>query len=141
MSKLIKLFLFLVASCAFLGWLLPDQSFPPSKRPPVVVEADPIIDLNAEVSLTALTVTVHNVDTFDWLDVIMRIPSARLLDILGYKHKIAVIRSGETLEISLLEFVDSKGRRFDALRKQPQRFSISVLTPDGQEGSVVFGTR
>ena len=67
----------------------------------------------------------------------MIMPSSGFLNV-GYQHKLAVIKSGETVEILLLDFVDSKGKRFDGLTNQPQRFSINAYTPEGKECAAEF---
>jgi len=99
-----------------------------------VTKTEPTIKLNAMASMGDLTVTIRNANNFDWFNVRLRIKQSDWV-FGGYTYKAGTIKAGDWLEIGLLNFVDSKGNRFQPLQQAVKNLFITVNNKNGLEGA------
>lgn len=94
----------------------------PTGRPPTVA-------ITAGVTLSRLTISVQNLDTFDW-----PLTTIWLNGIVGgYRYERQALASGATIRIPLREFVTASGEWFDPDRRKPVEVIVHSAGYDARQ--------
>jgi len=92
-----------------------------------------VADLNAKVTLSGATLSVTNDDSFDWSEVKFELNSQGLKS--GYTYRVATVKAGQTVKLSLSDFTLGDGTRFNVLTTKPLNFGVWCKVPKGGNGS------
>jgi len=92
--------------------------------------------LNASILFSAVEINIENDDGFDWTDCDLEInPHGEG----GFSRSVERVKQGTAVTLSLDEFADSEGLKFDPLSHAITKFHMSCATPSGRIS--YFGTR
>ena len=120
---------FCLVCLSVAGWLLFTTMQKTAPHPAASKPASSILDLHAAVKLRDGQFSITNQDSFDWMNVKLKINSGLFQD--GYVLTVPRLEAGATYTVGSMQFAKGDGTRFNPFTVKPQGFFIWCDTPKG----------